>query len=70
MESGQANAHCDAGNSEAARAAASQPLAPVLSKLRRTHYDFFMANPRFWYERDLREADAIIVRAASELRAT
>lgn len=36
--------------------------------LMRVHYSFFMANPRFWYERDLREADAIIVKAASDLR--
>ena len=38
--------------------------------LMRIHYRFFMANPRFWYERDLIEADAIICIAASDLRLT
>jgi hypothetical protein len=32
------------------------------------HYNLFMVNPRFWYERNLIEADALICKAASELR--
>jgi hypothetical protein len=36
--------------------------------LMRVHYNFFMANPRFWYEADLRDADRSIIVAASDLR--
>jgi hypothetical protein len=66
---GQTNAHCDAGNSEAVgHVAASQASAPIIAKLMRIHYGFFMVNPRFWYDKNLQEADAIIVIAASNLR--
>jgi hypothetical protein len=37
--------------------------------LRRVHEGFFMANPRFWYEPDLRMADAIVTVAMSNMRA-
>jgi len=68
---GQTNAHCDAGNSEAIlNVAASQSPAPTIAKLMRIHYGFFMANPRFWYDTNLQEADALIVIAASNLRAS
>lgn len=43
--------------------------AEVLECLERIHYRHFMANPRFWYERELQEADMMIVVAASNLRA-
>ena len=36
----------------------------------RVHYRFFMANPRFWYDKDLREADMYICVAASDLRSS
>jgi len=36
--------------------------------LMRIHYCFFMANPRFWYDRNLIDADALICIAASNLR--
>lgn len=32
------------------------------------HYDFFMRNPRFWYDRDLRDADKLVCLAMSDLR--
>ncbi len=41
----------------------------AIAMLLRIHYGVFMANPRFWYERNLQEADAVIVVAASDLRA-
>lgn len=40
----------------------------ALGQLMRIHYNFFMANPRFWYDRDLQDADKLIVVAASNLR--
>lgn len=36
--------------------------------LMRVHYGFFMSNPAFWYDTDLREADAIICALASKIR--
>ena len=36
--------------------------------LMRVHYHFFMKQPRFWYERDLQEADMIVCVLASNLR--
>jgi hypothetical protein len=36
--------------------------------LMRVHYNFFMVNPRFWYERSTIDADALICIAASNLR--
>jgi hypothetical protein len=36
--------------------------------LMQVHYGFFMSNPQFWYDRDLREADAIVCTLASEIR--
>lgn len=40
----------------------------ALDCLMRIHYEHFMQNKRFWYDLDLREADAFIVVAASDLR--
>jgi hypothetical protein len=40
----------------------------AIALLMRIHYGVFMANPRFWYEKDLREADTLICVAASDLR--
>ena len=36
--------------------------------LMRVHYGFFMRQSRFWYDRNLREADMLIVVRASDLR--
>jgi hypothetical protein len=36
----------------------------------RIHYGFFMKNPRYWYDKGLMEADKLICKAASDLRAT
>lgn len=40
----------------------------AIAFLMRIHYNFFMSNPRFWYERDLMVADMMICVAASDLR--
>lgn len=40
----------------------------ALEMLMRIHYDFFMSNQRFWYDKDLREADGFVCVAASDLR--
>lgn len=42
--------------------------ADAVAFLMRVHYGFFIANPRFWDEPTLVEADGIICRLASELR--
>lgn len=44
-------------------------LVEAYEKLRRVHEDVFLANSRFWYEPDLREADGLICIAMSNLRA-
>lgn len=49
------------------------PMVPgnkfaALAKLLSVHYGHFMANPRFWYEPALIEADSIVCVAASDLR--
>jgi len=40
----------------------------AVAQLMRIHYQFFMTKPRFWNDKDLREADGLICVAASNLR--
>jgi hypothetical protein len=40
----------------------------AIEQLMRIHYNVFMANPRFWYDKDLLEADTMVCVAASNLR--
>jgi hypothetical protein len=40
----------------------------AVAKLMRIHYDHFMSRREFWYDEALREADAIVCIAASNLR--
>ena len=40
----------------------------AITELLRVH-EYFMRNPRFWYERELQAADMLICKAMSDLRA-
>jgi hypothetical protein len=40
----------------------------AIEQLMRIHYNVFMANPRFWYDKELQAADMLICVVASDLR--
>jgi hypothetical protein len=43
-------------------------MKEAIAQMMRIHYGVFMENPRFWYDKDLQEADKLICVSASDLR--